>query len=80
MPTITIRDIPEHAYDALRQIASQNNRSINSELINLIGKYKYRSHRSPQEHIIAARKLRKLTENSNISVKDIANAINEGRP
>ena len=38
MLSITVKNIPDHAYEILRQVATTNHRSINSEIICLIEK------------------------------------------
>ena len=35
MPSITVKNIPDHAYEILKQVASTHHRSINSEIIRL---------------------------------------------
>ncbi|MBU2621535.1 MAG: Arc family DNA-binding protein, partial [Proteobacteria bacterium] len=36
MATITLKNIPDPIYNTLKQLATDNRRSINSEIINLI--------------------------------------------
>lgn len=36
MPTLYVENVPEHLYDALRQRARQNRKSISSEVLSLL--------------------------------------------
>jgi len=38
MPSITVKNIPDHAYKILKQVANAHRRSVNSEIICLIEK------------------------------------------
>ena len=79
MATITIKNIPEQTYSALKQLATSHRRSINSEIIYLIEKFTGSTKVSPGDHLVMARNLRKKTKNI-ISAQEITEAINEGRP
>ncbi len=79
MATITVKNIPDRAYDILKQLAASHRRSINSEIIYLVEKFTGSSKYSPEEHLFMARKIRNKTKKV-ISVDEISDAINEGRP
>ena len=79
MATITVKNIPDKAYDILKQLAASHHRSINSELIYLIEKFTGSSKYSPEDHLYMARKIRKKTKKV-ISAEEISDAINEARP
>ena len=79
MATITVKNIPDRAYDALKKLAASHHRSINSEIIYLLEKFTGSSKLSPEEHLFMARKMRNKIKKV-ISADEISNAINEGRP
>jgi plasmid stability protein len=80
MPTnITIRDIPDEVYDKLKQQAELHHRSINSEIIHYLQQM-VQSHRpDPDEIITRAKKLKKQAKGS-LSIRQIQQAIDLGRP
>lgn len=62
MPTITVKNIPDDLYAHLKQTASMNHRSINSEIVVCIERA-LRSHRiSPETVLTRARQLREKTQ------------------
>lgn len=80
MPTnITIRDIPDEVYEKLKQQAELHHRSINSEVIFYLKKM-VQSHRPDPDQVIArANKLKQQAKGS-LSMKQIQQAIDQGRP
>lgn len=80
MPTnITIRDIPDEVYEKLKQQAELHHRSINSEVIYYLKRI-VQSHRPDPEQIIARAKNLKKQAKGSLSMKQIQQAIGEGRP
>lgn len=80
MPTnITIRDIPDDVYDKLKKQAELHHRSINSEVIVYLKKIVQSSRRDPDQVISRAKKLKQKAKGS-ISLKEIQEAIDKGRP
>ncbi len=80
MPTnITIRDIPDEIYERIKQQADLHHRSINSEVIVYLKKI-VRSHRRDPDQIIAHAKKLKQKANGALSIKQIQEAIDQGRP
>ena len=80
MPTnITIRDIPDEVYEKLKQQAELHQRSINSEVIFYL-KQMVRSHRSDPDQVIARAKQLKQQANGSLTLKEIQQAIDQGRP
>ncbi len=76
---ITIRDIPDEVYEKIKQQAELHHRSVNSEVIYIL-KQMVRSHRvDPQEIIARAKKLKKNAKGS-LSIEEIQQAIDQGRP
>ena len=58
MPNITVKNIPDHAYEILKQAATTHRRSINSEIIMLIEKATISRQITPDQHSVAARQSR----------------------
>lgn len=80
MPTnITIRDIPDEVYEKLKQQAELHQRSINSEVIFYL-KQMVRSHRPDPDQVIARAKKLKLQAKGSLTLQDIQQAIDQGRP
>lgn len=80
MATITVKNIPEDLYEALKERAALNRRSINSEIIVCIESV-VRSRRLDTDAFIArARLLREKTADYIITDEELNRAKNEGRP
>lgn len=79
MTAITVKNIPDNLYEHLKIAASTHRRSINSELIVCLEKVLLPQKTSSQEHIAAARALRKQVKASILTEKDINSAKNMGR-
>ena len=80
MATITVKDIPDDLYAALKAAAQANRRSINREVIYCIERA-VRSRRATPEEIIAhARVLREKTRDYPLTDEQLAQAKADGRP
>lgn len=80
MPTnITIRDIPDDIYEKLKRQAELHHRSINSEVIVYLKKM-VQSHRRDPDQIIARAKKLKVKAKGSLSIEQIQEAIDKGRP
>lgn len=80
MTTFTVKNIPTDIYDLLKQSATANRRSINSEIIVCIEKV-VKSRRVEVETLLTrAREIRKKTEGYVLTDNEIAKAKVEGRP
>ena len=80
MPTnITIRDIPDDIYEKLKRQAELHHRSINSEVIVYL-KRMVQSHRRDPDQIIARAKKLKVKAKGSLSIEQIQEAIDKGRP
>jgi len=80
MPTnITIRNIPDEIYERIKQQADLHHRSINSEVIVYLKKM-VKTHRRDPDQIIARAKKLKQKANGALSIKQIQEAIDQGRP
>ncbi len=80
MPSITVKNIPDHAYKILKQVAATNHRSINSEIICLIEKAMISKIFNPGHYLSIAKRTRKKTKNF-LLTEDLLQKIKEqGRP
>lgn len=79
MPAITIKNIPEELYEALKCTAENHHRSINSEVIVRLKQALLPQLMTPQDKLANIQRLRAQITPTVISVDDIDDAINEGR-
>ena len=79
MPAITIKNIPNSLYEKLKEAASVNHRSINSELIYCLEQILLPRRVSPAEYLKRARALRLDINADMVDVDDIHDAIDRGR-
>ena len=79
MATITIKNIPDPTYNTLKQIAAENHRSVNSEIINLIEKATKSTKIDPNQHLVLSRKLREKSKRIIASDTMLMDMKNEGR-
>ena len=80
MATITLKNIPEPTYNMVKQLAAENHRSINSEIIHLIEKATKSTKIDPNQHLVLSRKLREKSKSIIISDTALTDMKNEGRP
>ncbi len=80
MPTITVKNIPPDLYERLKEAASANRRSINSEIIVCIDQTLRSQKISVTEALRRARRLRALTEKHPITDTALAQLKAAGRP
>lgn len=80
MPALTIKNIPDDVYNALKDNAKQQHRSINSEVIMCLKRSLLPKRISPEERLSAIRAIRSQIKSAVITTEDIDQAINEGRP
>jgi len=76
---ITIRDIPDEVYEKIKQRAELHQRSINSEIIFYL-KQMVQSHRPDPDRIIARAKKLKEQAKGSLTIQEIQQAIDQGRP
>lgn len=79
MANITLKNIPDKDYELLKERAKRNQRSINSEIIVAIKNHLHLEKPSPDEILAKAREFRNKIK-VKLSLDEIENAINEGRP
>jgi plasmid stability protein len=79
MATLTIKNIPDHLYQNLKNQALSHHRSINSEVIVCLEKALEKN--KPQLNIILkeARRLRTKTSKHKLTEKQLKNAKEQGR-
>jgi len=80
MPTnITIKGIPDDIYQKLKLQADKHHRSVNSEVIMTIKSSLQSKRHDPDILIDRARELKKRARGS-LSIEEIQQAIDQGRP
>lgn len=79
MATITLKNIPDPTYNTLKQLAAENHRSVNSEIIILIEKATKSTRIDPNQHLALSKKLREKSKNYIISDAALTDMKNEGR-
>ena len=80
MPALTIKNIPDDVYNALKDSAKQQHRSINSEVITCLKRTLLPKRINPEERLSTIRAIRSQVKSGTITVEDIDQVINEGRP
>ena len=79
MPALTIKNIPEELYNALKDTAENHHRSINSEVIVRLKQALLPQLMTPQDKLSNIQRLRAQITPNIITTDDIEEAINEGR-
>ena len=79
MPSITVKNIPDHAYKILKQTATAHRRSINNEIIRLIEKATISKQFSPEQHLNAARQSRAKTKGFLLTPEILQETKEKGR-
>ncbi len=79
MPSITVKNIPEHAYERLKQAAEMHHRSINGEIINLIEKATLSNPLQVEQHLAFAKRSREKTKDFLLTDEILQKAKEEGR-
>jgi len=80
MPSITVKNIPDHTYEILKQVAITNHRSINSEIICLIEKAMLSRPIPPEQHLALAKRSREKTKKFLLTDDVLRITKEEGRP
>ena len=80
MPALTVKNIPEDLYNELKYVAEKHHRSINSEVIVCLKRILFPKRISPEDRLCSIQALRSQVTTDEITVEDIDQAINEGRP
>ncbi len=80
MPALTIKNIPDTLYEQLKSAADLHRRSINSEVLVCLEKALVAKKTSPNDRLQRIEQLRTSIKPNNITVNDIDQAIDNGRP
>jgi plasmid stability protein len=80
MTTVTVKNIPEELYMALRQAAEANHRSINSEIIACIEAAVVSRPIDPEDFLARTRRLRVWTADHPLDLETLLQAKAAGRP
>jgi plasmid stability protein len=80
MVSITVKNIPDSIYSALKELAVTNHRSVNSEIIHIIEKAALSQPFDPEQHLRQARRSRNKTKGFLLTDTLAINAKNYGRP
>ena len=82
MPTtLTLKNIPDTLYEALKRSAEKNRRSLNNEAIHCLETLLRPNRRSIEETLAEIRRLRALQEGAPpLTNEEIDDAKREGRP
>ena len=78
--SVTVKNIPEELYEKLKARAEAERRSMNSEVISILGEALAVHPVKPEDMIAAARALRGRTSGGMIDEKFLKEAKKEGRP
>jgi antitoxin FitA len=71
MPTLTIRNVPDHLYEQLKQSAMQHHRSINSEVLVCLERYLITPERSKAATLARIRQLREKTSDHILTKEEL---------
>ncbi len=80
MPNVTVKNIPEYAYETLKQIAAAHHRSINSEIVNMIERSTTCTPVNKERHIAFARQFREKSNKISLTEEIMTQIKAEGRP
>jgi len=81
MRAITVKNIPDNLYQRLKQSATENRRSINSEILVCIERaVQSQKHESVNDILARARKLRQKTRGHVLTDRKFSEMKTAGRP
>jgi len=80
MPSITLKNIPENLYLALKQSAGDHHRSINSQILVCLEQSLIVNTISPEDRLENIRAMRSRLGKKKITPAEIRKAIASGRP
>lgn len=79
MANITIKDVPDHIYEKLKDRADEHRRSINQEVITCLERYVGREQRPADERLEKVRELRVKSKSGRLTEPELNESINNGR-
>ena len=80
MPALTIKNIPDALYEQLKSAADLHRRSINSEVLVCLERTLIAKKTNPNDRLKRIEQLRASIKPNNITLSDIDQAIDSGRP
>ena len=80
MPALTIKNIPDSLYEQLKSSADLHRRSINSEVLVCLEQVLVSKKTSPSQRLKRIEQLRASIKPNNITMADIDQVIENGRP
>ena len=80
MPNLTLKNVPDHVYEALKYQAALHYRSLNNEAINCLERILLPQTISAYERLAKIRTLRAKIKAAALSPEEIQAAIDAGRP
>ena len=80
MATVTLKNIPDELYERLKATAQAHRRSINSELIHCLETVLKPRKISAEERLDRLRRVRPQIDANAVSLDEIQQAIDQGRP
>lgn len=78
--TITLKNIPDDLHHRLKEAARAHHRSLNGEAIACLERVLLPGRMSPDAQLARVRRLRDELAPGDFDARDIANAIEQGRP
>lgn len=79
MPNLTLKNVPDHLYEALKYQAAQHYRSLNNEAIHCLERVLLPQTISSHERLAKIRALRATIKTTPLSPEEIQAAIDVGR-
>jgi plasmid stability protein len=79
MVSITIKNIPDMIYSAVKKRAKKNHRSINGEILHILEEVTAPVPVTPEESLEQARRYRRMTAGSPVTAREIQKAKEFGR-
>ncbi len=80
MPALTIKNIPDSLYEQLKSAADLHRRSINSEVLVCLEQALVAKKTTPRDRLKRIEQLRASIKPNAITLEDIDQAIENGRP
>ncbi|MCI5209152.1 MAG: Arc family DNA-binding protein [Candidatus Electrothrix sp. ATG2] len=80
MPSVTVKNIPDHTFELLKQTATAHRRSMNSEIICLIEKAIISKPFNPERFLVQAKRSRQKTKDFLLTDDILQTAKGQGRP
>lgn len=80
MPALTLKNIPDDLYQKLKDAAQAHRRSLNNEIIFCLKTVLTPQKMSTSERLQRARNLRQQLPSGKVTLAEIKDAIEQGRP